>query len=117
MGELSDASLLEQFITRRDESAFAALVARHGAMVLRSCRRILGNVQETEDVFQAVFLILARKAHTLKQPDALAGWLHGVARRAALKARRKFAKHACQTPLSDELLDVHSDPLARLTAR
>jgi RNA polymerase sigma factor (sigma-70 family) len=117
LGELSDALLLEHFVARRDESAFAALVARHGAMVLRSCRRILGNVQESEDAFQAVFLILARKASSLNRPDALAGWLHGVSRRVALKARRKLALHSCQTPLAEDLLDARSDPLARLTAR
>lgn len=79
--ELSDAVLLQHFVQRRDEPAFAALVARHGVMVLRACRRILGDASEAEDAFQAVFLILARKAHTLRQPAELPGWLHGVARR------------------------------------
>jgi RNA polymerase sigma factor (sigma-70 family) len=115
--ELSDASLLERFIQERDEPAFAALVGRHSAMVLRCCRRILGDVPEVEDAFQAVFVVLARKAAVLKQPDALAGWLHGVSRRVALKARTKIACRASQTPLPDELPDTRSDPLARLTAR
>jgi RNA polymerase sigma factor (sigma-70 family) len=117
LGEFSDSVLLQRFVQQRDESAFAALVSRHGAMVLRSCRRILGDVREAEDAFQAAFLILARKAHTLREPAELPGWLHGVARRVALKARRKVATRAHQTQLSEELPDAHSDPLAQLTAR
>ena len=100
--ELSDAVLLERFVQRREQSAFTALVARHAAMVLRSCRRILGHVQEAEDAFQATFLILARKAHTLRQPEAVASWLHGVARRVALKARTRAAARAGNSPLPDE---------------
>jgi RNA polymerase sigma factor (sigma-70 family) len=115
--ELSDAVLLERFVQHRDESAFATLVARHGAMVLHSCRRNLDQVQEIEDAFQAVFLILARKAHTLRQPAALPGYLHSIARRVARKARRKAASVVCQTLRPDDLPDDHSDPLARLTAR
>lgn len=112
----SDAVLLERFLQRRDESAFAALVARHGAMVLRSCQRVLGDVHEAEDAFQATFLILARKAHTLKNSHALPGWLHSVARQAALKARAKSTRGG-PTPLIDPLADPRPDPLAQLTAR
>lgn len=114
---MSDAILLERFAQCRDESAFAALVARHGPMVLRSCHLILGDVHEAEDAFQATFLILARKAHALKQPDALAGWLYGVARRVSLKARRKAFVCTSQMPLAEDLLDAQTDPLAQLTAR
>jgi hypothetical protein len=64
----SDALLLERFIQHRYERAFAALVSRHGGVVMRSCRRVLGDVHAAEDAFQAVFLILARKAHTLRRP-------------------------------------------------
>jgi RNA polymerase sigma factor (sigma-70 family) len=117
LSELSDAVLLQRFIQRHDESAFAALVARHGGMVLRSCRRVLGDAHEAEDAFQATFLILARKAHTLHQAAALPGYLYSVARRVALKARAKSAAGAKQTPLLSELPDAHSDPLERLTAR
>ncbi len=114
----SDAVLLERFIHQRDEAAFAALVARHGAMVLRLCRRILGDVHEAEDAFQAAFLILARKAHSLKQPDALAAWLYGVARRVALKARGQSNRRRSSTaPLDEALPDPRPDPLARLNAR
>jgi RNA polymerase sigma factor (sigma-70 family) len=115
--EFSDAVLLERFIQGRDESAFAALVARHGAMVLRSCRRIVGDSHEAEDAFQATFLILARKAQSLRRPDALPGYLHSIARRVALKARMKATVFKGRTPLPDELPDAHSDPLSWLTAR
>ncbi len=84
----SDTVLLQRYVHERDEAAFAALVARHGNWVLRLCRRILGDAHSAEDAFQATFLILARRAHSLKQPDALPAWLYGVARRVALKARR-----------------------------
>jgi RNA polymerase sigma factor (sigma-70 family) len=117
LGDLSDAVLLERFVRSRDESAFAALVARHGGMVLRSCRRVLGDVYEAEDAFQATFLILARKAHTLRQSAALPGFLHCIARRVALKARHKSAVRAGEERLAEEVPDSSADPLARLTAR
>jgi RNA polymerase sigma factor (sigma-70 family) len=115
--ELSDAVLLERFIRYRDESAFAALVARHGGMVLRSCRRVLGDVHKAEDAFQATFLILAQKARTLRQPAALPGFLHSVARRVALKARGKASVRSGEERLAEKLSDSSADPLARLTAR
>src|SRR5579884_271008 len=114
---LSDAELLKRFLHSRDESAFAALVARYGAMVLHSCRRILSDTHQAEDAFQATFLILARNAQSLRQPDALPGFLHRIARRVALKARSKAAAHANQTPLPMEVPDSRFDPLTRLTAR
>jgi RNA polymerase sigma factor (sigma-70 family) len=117
LDENSDALLLQRFVQHRDERAFAALVSRHGGMVLRSCRRVLGDVHASEDAFQAVFLVLARKAHTLRRPAELPGWLHGVARRVALKARTKSISRAAQMPLSEELPDTATDPLTRLTAR
>jgi RNA polymerase sigma factor (sigma-70 family) len=115
--EAADVVLLERFVQGRDEVAFAALVARYGAMVLHSCRRVLGDAQESEDAFQATFLILARKAPTLRRPEALPGWLHGVARRVALKARKKSATRISQTQLPETLSDLRTDPLTRLTAR
>ncbi|HEY7427618.1 MAG TPA: sigma-70 family RNA polymerase sigma factor, partial [Gemmataceae bacterium] len=117
-GDASDAVLLERFVHHHDEAAFAALVARHGAMVLQSCRRVLGDAHEAEDAFQASFLVLARKARSLKQPEALPGWLYGVARRVALKARTKsVGPFLSATPLDEALPDPHPDPLTQLTAR
>jgi RNA polymerase sigma factor (sigma-70 family) len=92
---LSDRQLVERFVTRRDaagEDAFAALVARHGPMVLRVCRALLGNRQDAEDAFQAVFLVLARKAGSVRDPDLLCNWLYGIGLRTARKARARLAR-------------------------
>jgi RNA polymerase sigma factor (sigma-70 family) len=78
---------LRRFARDRDEAAFAALVERHGPLVLAACRRILGSVQDAEDAFQATFLVLARKAGTIRDPGLLGNWLYGVASRIARKAR------------------------------
>ena len=83
----SDPALLERFAHRRDDDAFAALVRRHGPMVLGLCRRVLHNDHDADDAFQAVFLLLVRKAGSLRSPEQLGPWLHGVAHRIALKAR------------------------------
>ncbi|HEV3436464.1 MAG TPA: sigma-70 family RNA polymerase sigma factor [Gemmata sp.] len=90
--DATDGSLLEQFLSNRDESAFAALVDRHGPMILGVCRRILGGGPESEDAFQATFLVLVRKAPELIVRSVLGDWLHGVARRVALKARAAVAR-------------------------
>ncbi len=87
---LSDRQLLERFTAQRDaagEAAFAALVSRHGPMVLDVCRQLLGDHHHAEDAFQAVFLVLARKARSIRDPDLLANWLYGVALRTAREAR------------------------------
>ncbi len=93
---MSDAQLLESFITQQDESAFEALVTRHGPLVLSVCRRTLKNLHDAEDAFQATFLVLVRKAASLGKRELLANWLYGVAYRTAMKARvatnRKRAK-------------------------
>src|SRR5947209_1476749 len=78
-GELTDQELLGSFLARRDESAFAELVRRHGPLVLGVCRRVAGHLQDAEDAFQATFLILARKAGSLRRRDQLGNWLYGVA--------------------------------------
>lgn len=84
---LSDRQLLERYNAGgRDsagEAAFAAVVGRHGPMVLGICRQILGDVQHAEDVFQAVFIVLAQKARSIRDPDLLGNWLYGVANRMA----------------------------------
>jgi RNA polymerase sigma factor (sigma-70 family) len=89
---LTDAQLLERFVSRRDEPAFAALVARHGPMVLGVCRRLVRDAQEAEDAFQATFLVLARKAAAIQRQPMLAGWLYGVAYRVAVRLRGQTAR-------------------------
>jgi RNA polymerase sigma factor (sigma-70 family) len=89
---ISDAELLGRFSRQRDETAFAALVGRHGPMVLGVCHRVLRDLQAAEDAFQATFLVLAGKARTLRRPEALGSFLHGVAYRTALRARTDAVK-------------------------
>src|SRR5262245_58279555 len=86
-GGLSDAQLLARFITAQDQAAFAALLRRHGGMVLGVARRVVGHVQDAEDVFQATFLILAQKANSVARSESVGTWLYQVAYRAALRAR------------------------------
>ncbi|MCI0642164.1 MAG: sigma-70 family RNA polymerase sigma factor [Gemmataceae bacterium] len=92
LNELTDRQLVEQFLARREEAAFEAIVRRHGAMVYRVSWRVLGQPQETEDAFQATFLLLAQKLRTVRKHDSLASWLHGVAHRVALQARQRAAR-------------------------
>jgi RNA polymerase sigma factor (sigma-70 family) len=106
-----DAALLARFVADRDQAAFAALVKRHGPMVLGVCRRLLGDSHLAEDAFQAAFLVLARKAAVVRPADALAGWLHGVARTAALDARRRLRRRAARETLVPTVPDTPSpDP-------
>jgi RNA polymerase sigma factor (sigma-70 family) len=137
-GQLSDEELLGRFVARRDEAAeaaFAALVERHGPMVLGVCRRVLGDRHEAEDAFQATFLVLTRKASAIAGRGQLANWLFGVACRTALGARtrgtrRKAREQRAQaisgssvTPAGDdevarcELRSILDEELARLPER
>jgi RNA polymerase sigma factor (sigma-70 family) len=128
-GHLRDQDLLQRFISHGDENAFGELVRKHGALVLAVCRGVLGHQQDAEDAFQATFLVLARKAASIRKPASLASWLYGAAYRIALKARAKSTKQAARTtavsvpiqevtPLDDltwrELREVLHEELARL---
>ena len=89
---LSDAQLLERFLTQGDAGAFEALVGRHGPMVLSVCRGILREPHDAEDAFQATFLVLVKKGGTIRGRDTLAGWLHKVAHRVAIQANAATAR-------------------------
>ncbi|QDV32883.1 sigma-70 family RNA polymerase sigma factor [Tautonia plasticadhaerens] len=128
---LSDAELLERFARRRPggveaETAFGVLVARHGAMVLGVCRRTLRDPIAAEDAFQATFLVLARKAGTIRVDDSIGRWLYGVSRRVAAKARHQSARRrAVERPIaglaepsgrSSPVLDAHRADLRAVIA-
>ena len=127
---LEDAQLLARYAGSRDEVAFEALVVRHGPMVLATCRAVLRSEQDVEDAFQSTFLVLARKARSIRGGDALCGWLHRVAYRAAVQAsveakkrRRKEAEASAMAPLhasrgglatEDDLAPVLHEEIDRL---
>ena len=125
---MSDGLLLERFVARQDGLAFEAILARHGPMVLSVCRRMLPELSDTEDAFQATFLILVRKAGTLRDRQRLGPWLYGVARRVAIRARAQAARRqsrersgaevAAMRPCEDverfELLAVLDDEVSQL---
>src|SRR5208283_4994999 len=99
--ELTDGQLLDAFVVRRDEAAFTTLVQRHGPMVQRVCRRVLGDAHDAEDAFQAAFLVLARKAGAIRHRSSVGGWLYEVAYHLALRGRANAArrrKHERQAP-------------------
>jgi HlyD family secretion protein len=92
---LSDRQLLEQFLSRRDapgETAFEALLLRHGPMVLRTCRDILREPSDVEDAFQATFLVLVKRARSMGRIESVGGWLYGVACRVAARARSESSR-------------------------
>ncbi|HZV05357.1 MAG TPA: sigma-70 family RNA polymerase sigma factor, partial [Gemmataceae bacterium] len=89
LASASDGQLLERFVTHREDAAFAGLLCRHGPMVLNVCRRALANEQDLEDVFQATFLLLARKAGSIRRRESVGSWLHGVAHRLAVQCRKQ----------------------------
>jgi RNA polymerase sigma-70 factor (ECF subfamily) len=120
---LSDGALLDSFISGREEAAFEVLLRRHAPMVLGVCRRVLGNVHDADDAFQATFLVLVRKAASVRPRDMVGHWLYGVAYRTALKARAMNAKRRAQEQRAAELPRrepaAHDPPdelLARLDA-
>ncbi len=96
VGSLPDDQLVELFLARDDpagsEAAFATLVDRHGAMVLSVCQRALQNSHDAHDAFQATFLVLVRKAASIRRRESVGGWLFGIARRVAVRARVEAAR-------------------------
>jgi RNA polymerase sigma factor (sigma-70 family) len=127
----SDGALLERFVGRGDETAFEALLQRHGPMVLGLCRRLLADSHEAEDAFQATFLVLIRKARSIRRQASLGSWLFGVAWRIAQRARaartqrRQHEQTAARTqqatapatPALDDLRCVLEEELHRLPAK
>jgi RNA polymerase sigma factor (sigma-70 family) len=125
---LSDSQLLQRFVAHRDQTAFEALVQRHGPMVLGVCRRQLLDAHAADDAFQATFLVLVRKAATIDRPELLGNWLYGVAFRVAVKARANAARRSAHerqaatmpktepAPDTDtrELREILDDELSRL---
>src|SRR5262245_40632264 len=100
LAELSDADLLERFCRDRDEAAFAVLLERHGPLVLRICGQLLHDRDAVEDAFQATFLVLARRAASIRKSTSLTAWLHGVACRTARRLRERARRH-CGLRIAD----------------
>jgi RNA polymerase sigma factor (sigma-70 family) len=112
----ADAALLETFVRHQTDEAFAALVGRHGPMVLGVCRRVLRDCHEAEDAAQATFLVLARKATTIRHPETLAAWLHRTAHNLAVKCRRGNTRRR-QREMRSNPSPAPPDPLDEITAR
>jgi RNA polymerase sigma factor (sigma-70 family) len=112
---LSDRHLLQRYLTHHEEAAFAALVQRHAPLVLGVGRRVLHDWHAAEDVVQATFLLLARKAASIRKRDALGSWLYGVAYRLAVRARQRRAAHVTEIPREREA--PRSDPPAEAAWR
>ncbi len=108
---LSQGQLLARFVGERDEIAFEAIVSQHGPMVLGICRRLLDDPHDVEDAFQATFLVLVRRAASLRDRDLLSNWLYGVALRVASRARRDRARRRIRehSDLEDRLAATEDD--------
>ncbi|OAI45212.1 hypothetical protein AYO44_13060 [Planctomycetaceae bacterium SCGC AG-212-F19] len=88
----ADHLLLDSFRSQQDEAAFASLVEKHGPLVLAVCRRVLHNEHDAEDVFQSTFLVLAKKAGSIRQHESLGGWLYRVAYHLALRVKARLVR-------------------------
>jgi RNA polymerase sigma factor (sigma-70 family) len=129
--EPTDEHLLRDYVASQDAGAFAAIVRRHGGLVSGVCRRVLGREQDVEDAFQATFLVLVRKAPSLRSPKLLGNWLYGVAYRVASKIRSaNLRQRTREAPMVDrpapdanddaswcDLRPVLDDELRRLPER
>ena len=105
---LDDGQLLARYESGRDEAAFEALIGRHGPMVLTTCRAVLKDEHDVEDAFQATFLVLARKAGSIRGHDALAGWLHRVAYRASVQAGVEAARRRRKEAEASEIARMNA---------
>jgi DNA-directed RNA polymerase specialized sigma24 family protein len=112
--EVADRDLLMKFVVDRDEAVFAELVRRHGPTVLAECRRVLFDRSACDDVFQATFLVLARRAGSIRDPSRLGGWLKGVAGKIARRIRRQALRRAeVERPLAgDDAASAETKPSA-----
>src|SRR5262245_34005254 len=109
--DLTDAQLLQRFVTDCEEEAFAVLLRRHGPLVLGVCRRVLGHEQDAEDAFQATFLTLARHAGSIRQTEAVGSWLYRVAHRIATKAGVNMARRKTLEKSSHPGVDTPGSPV------
>jgi RNA polymerase sigma factor (sigma-70 family) len=114
---LTDRQLLKRFAVQRDETSFAALVERHGSLVLGVCRRILANPHDADGAFQATFLVLARKAGSAGWQESVGNWLYGVALRIALKARGNLNRRQAREQGTGPTMAASSDPLLQHPGR
>src|SRR5262245_17052694 len=113
--QMPDRELLAQFAGQGNEVAFRVLMDRYSPLVLRVCKRVLGNDHDAEDAYQAVFLILTSKAGSRHWPESVAGWLHGVAVHVACKARRAAQRRRLHESQTQE--KKSSDPLTDVSMR
>ncbi len=108
--DASDQGLLKRYVDQRDETAFAALVQRYGPLVLGVCRRVLGHEQDSEDAFQATFLVLARKAGAINKGASMGGWLYRVAYRIARKLKGRQARRQRRERAASEFTAAEQTP-------
>lgn len=118
--DASDQELLERYMRQRDQTAFAALVQRHGPMVRAVCRRLVGQAADADDAFQATFLVLLQRAQCIRKCQSLGSWLHGVAYRVAMRTKNQQARRcrasdlAKREPVADAALEAARRELCAL---
>src|SRR5262245_33643938 len=103
---LTDSDLVGRFVAQRDQAAFEALLVRHGPMVWGVCRGLLADAHAAEDAFQATWLVLVRKAGSIRRPQQLANWLYGVAHKVAARARATSARRRAREQEGVEMLNL-----------